>query len=67
MDQIPFQVLFLLVAIGAAVYLNRNNFSGVAQKVLGYYIPRPIIALTISLILGIFLWILINMLLLRFR
>src|SRR3990167_7938425 len=35
MDKLPFQFLFLLLCILVGVYINRNNFSGVAQKVLG--------------------------------
>ncbi|OGK24106.1 hypothetical protein A3C25_05345 [Candidatus Roizmanbacteria bacterium RIFCSPHIGHO2_02_FULL_38_11] len=67
MDQLPFQVLFLIVCIIAGVYINRNNFSGAAQKVLGYYLPRPVIITCLSIFIGLVFWITINILLLRFK
>ncbi|MBI4008885.1 hypothetical protein HY357_01515 [Candidatus Roizmanbacteria bacterium] len=67
MDILPYQFLFLVICIGAGAYINRKNFGGVEQKVFGFYLPKPVITSIISVILGLLLWIVINILLLKFR
>ncbi|OGK15013.1 hypothetical protein A2774_01195 [Candidatus Roizmanbacteria bacterium RIFCSPHIGHO2_01_FULL_39_12c] len=66
MDRLPFQILFLILCVTALAYLNRNNFGGPAQQVMGRYFPRPIIIGALCLFLGIFIWLVINTLLWRF-
>ncbi len=63
MNKVSYQVLFLLICIGAIAYLMRNNFRGTEQKLHGIYVPRPLITTVICVFLGLFLWIVINIIL----
>lgn len=67
MNKLPFQFLFLLICILAGVYINRKNFGGVAQKVLGYYLPKPVIITGLSLFMGLVFWLILNIILWQFN
>lgn len=66
MDKLPFQILFLIICMGAIAYVNRNNFGGPAQKVMGFWLPKPVIVGGLCVLLGFFFWITVNILLLKF-
>ncbi len=67
MEQVPYQFLFFIICIGGIAYLLRNNFLGFGGKIFGVYLPRPVIITALCIILGAILWIVINMVLFRFR
>ncbi|OGK11658.1 hypothetical protein A2954_00450 [Candidatus Roizmanbacteria bacterium RIFCSPLOWO2_01_FULL_37_12] len=62
-----YQLLLLLICILAPIYLNRNNFGGPAQKVMGFWLPKAVIIGGLCIILGIFFWIAVNVVLLKFK
>ena len=66
MGKVPFQFLFLTICIMGIAYLNRNNFGGPAQKVLGFYLPKFVIISGLCFILGVFFWGVVNILLFKF-
>lgn len=66
MDKLQFQILFLIVCVVGIGYFLRKSFYGTEQRVMGVFVPRPIIMGTIAFVLGFFLWIVINILVLRF-
>lgn len=63
MNQVSYQALFLLICIGAIAYLMRNNFRGTEQKLRGVFVPRALITTVLCILLGLFLWIVINIVL----
>lgn len=66
MGQIQFQILFLLIFIIGVGYGLRKSFYGTEQRVFGAFVPRPIIMGAVATLLGLFLWIIVNILILRF-
>ncbi|OGK20187.1 hypothetical protein A2866_01645 [Candidatus Roizmanbacteria bacterium RIFCSPHIGHO2_01_FULL_39_8] len=63
---LSYQVLFLIVCVLGVGYFMRKSFYGTEQRVMGVFVPRPIIMGAIAFMLGLFLWIVVNILILRF-
>ena len=63
MENISYEFLFLVMCIGAGVYVNRNNFTSFVRTVFGFPLPTYIISSGISLFLGFIFWGIINLVL----
>lgn len=67
LQQVPYQILFLILCIGAGYYVNRRKFNGFVQYINGIPVPSYVIAAALSIFIGLILWGFLNFLLFKIR